>query len=50
MIFGIYFFVAGVSTSYGFVDYFKAEDAECALKLLNGLILESKMLKVFYEL
>lgn len=36
------------SLGYGFVNYFQIEDAAKAIRLLNGLNIESKVIKVSY--
>lgn len=38
----------GQSLGYGFVNYLKPEDAEQAIKILNGLRLQNKTIKVSY--
>lgn len=38
----------GQSLGYGFVNYHRAEDAEQAIKILNGLRLQNKTIKVSY--
>lgn len=40
--------VGGFSLGYGFVNYFRAEDAESAINRLNGLRLQNKTVKVSY--
>ncbi|OTF71204.1 ELAV-like protein, partial [Euroglyphus maynei] len=39
---------SGYSYGFGFVEYFRQEDAEMAIKNLNGIVMNNKKIKVSY--